>query len=411
MMPNLSAGRAPDRTRWGMVALLALGFGLVGIDRFMISTMFPVIARDLRLDYGDIGIIVGGLSIAWGIAALFMGNLADRIGRVRVLVGSMLVFSLLIGASGLANGLAWLLLVRIVMGFADGAYTPACIAATFDSAEPRHHGRASGLQQMTAAFLGLGIAPLAITAMLHVIDWRWIFALFTLPGLVLSWLMWRMLPRASSAVLTTGRGLADWRAVIAQRNIRLAMVLMLCCLTCLVTTSAFLPSYMIDHSGLSFDQMGIVMSAAGIGSGIGTLLLSAASDRFGRKRVTMGACLAGGIGLILFMRAGTNPVAMFGLLFLINFATSAAIALIVGPIAAEAVPPALMATASGLVIFVGEVFGGGLLPIAAGYMIDHFGIERFLLLPIATMLVAAVLSTMLVETRLSSPDQPGLAAG
>src|SRR5947209_434958 len=62
------------------VAVLALGFGLVGVDRFLISTMFPVIARDLHLGYGDIGTITGVLAIAWGIAALLMGNLADRIG-------------------------------------------------------------------------------------------------------------------------------------------------------------------------------------------------------------------------------------------------------------------------------------------------------------------------------------------
>lgn len=391
-----------QRTDWRAITLLALGFGLVGIDRFMISTMFPVIARDLSLNYNDIGIIAGGLSIAWGVAALLMGNRADRIGRRRVLVGSMVAFSLLIGASGLATGLLWLLLVRVVMGFADGAYTPACVAATLECAEPHHHGRASGIQQMTAALFGLGFAPLAITALLHLIDWRWIFALFTLPGLVLAWLIRRHLPARIDEVPVTASGLADWRLVIRHRNVQLAMVLMLCCLTCLITTSAFLPGYMLEHSGFSFAQMGIVMSAAGIGSGIGTLVLTSASDWLGRKRVTIGACLAGAIGLALFMAAGANPIAMFGLLFLINFATSAAIALVVGPIAAEAVPPALMATASGLVIFVGEVIGGGLLPIAAGYMIERFGIERFLLLPIATMTLAALLSTMLIERPLAT---------
>jgi predicted MFS family arabinose efflux permease len=57
------------------VIILSLGFGLVGIDRFLISAMFPTIARDLNLGYGDIGTIAGALAIAWGIAALFMGTL------------------------------------------------------------------------------------------------------------------------------------------------------------------------------------------------------------------------------------------------------------------------------------------------------------------------------------------------
>ena len=90
------------------VALMALGFGLVGIDRFLIVTMFPVIARDLHLSYGDIGLITGALAVAWGISALFTGNASDRIGRRTVLVGSLLVFAVLIGASGLAAGLGGL---------------------------------------------------------------------------------------------------------------------------------------------------------------------------------------------------------------------------------------------------------------------------------------------------------------
>jgi len=174
---------------------MALGFGLVGIDRFMITTLFPVIAKDLHLDYADIGAITGALAFAWGFAALIMGNRADRIGRNKVLTGSLLVFSLLIGASGLATGLASLILVRVVMGFADGAYTPASIATTIESAAPRHHGLAIGIQQMMLPAFGLGVAPLIITQLLHVVEWRWVFVLFAAPGFVLAGLVWRKLPR------------------------------------------------------------------------------------------------------------------------------------------------------------------------------------------------------------------------
>ena len=102
--PPANAARTHE---FGAVIVLALGFGLVGIDRFLISTLFPVIARDLHLSYGDIGTITGALAIAWGIAALVMGNMSDHIGRRRVLTGSLIVFSLLIGASGLATGCRW----------------------------------------------------------------------------------------------------------------------------------------------------------------------------------------------------------------------------------------------------------------------------------------------------------------
>ena len=143
----------PKQEFWGVLAL-ALGFGLVGIDRFLISTMFPTIAHDLHLSYGGIGVITGALAIAWGFAALIMGNLSDRIGQRIVLTGALIVFSLLIGTSGLATSLLGLVFVRVLMGFADGAYTPASIAATIAVSPEDRHGRNVGLQQTTLGTSG-----------------------------------------------------------------------------------------------------------------------------------------------------------------------------------------------------------------------------------------------------------------
>nr|WP_246352045.1 MFS transporter [Sphingobium subterraneum] len=384
-----------------------MGFGLVGIDRFMISTMFPVIAKDLNLKYSDIGLIAGALSIAWGSAALIMGNRADRLGRKRVLIGSMIAFSLLIGASGLANGLLGLLAVRIVMGLFDGAYTPACVAATLECSEPRHHGRASGIQQMAAILCGLGFAPLAITGLLHLIDWRWVFVIFSAPGIVVAWLMGRYIPGNVDETPVTDSDSTDWRTVIEQRNVRLAMGLMLCNLTCIIIVSAFLPSYLLDHMKLNFNEMGVVMSSVGIGAAFGTVILMSASDRLGRKHVMSGACIAGLIALSLFMNMGPNPVVLFILLFMVSFSVHAAIALAVGPVSAEAVPAALMATASGLVIGVGEIVGGGMIPIAAGYIVEHFGIERLLFIPVGALVLATGLSMMLSDPQaLTRADRP-----
>jgi len=179
-----------------IVAVMALGFGLVGIDRFLISTMFPSIAHDLHLNYADIGTITGALAFAWGISALFMGNMSDRIGRRRVMVGALVLFSLLIGASGLAAGLTGLIAVRIVMGVADGAYTPASITATLEASPPERHGLNIGIQQMMLPLCGLGFAPLLVAALLDVINWRHIFLIFVIPGLALAYAVWRIVPAA-----------------------------------------------------------------------------------------------------------------------------------------------------------------------------------------------------------------------
>jgi sugar phosphate permease len=87
--------------------------------------------------------------------------------------------------------------------------------------------------------------------------------------------------------------------------------------------------------------------------------------------------------LVLLATKGENPALLFTFLFMVHFFNNALITLTVGPLCSEAVPAALMATASGLVIAVGELFGGGLMPFIVGHVAQRFGIDQILWLPIA----------------------------
>lgn len=390
-------------TEFKVVALMALGFGLVGIDRFLISPLFPTIARDLNLNYSDIGTIAGALAIAWGAAALIMGNLTDRIGQRKVLTGALLVFAALIGVSGLANGLVALVAVRMVMGLADGAYTPASISATLEAAAPRQQGLSIGIQQMMLPLCGLALAPWLVSLLLPHISWRWIFVLFSAPGLLLAWAVWKALPDVHRPA-SKRSSFADWRDVLKYKNIRLAMALMLCWLTCLITTSALIPSYLVDHHHLTQAQMGGVLAAVGVGSAIGTLVLPSLSDRTGRKPVMLGATLGAIISLWMLAHAPSDPSTLFIWLGAVHLCNNACITLTVGPVCAEAVPRHLLATGSGVVIASGELGGGGIAPMVAGWAADRFGIEHILWLPLAALSVALFLSLFLGESRWSSKD-------
>jgi predicted MFS family arabinose efflux permease len=393
---------------FAVVGVMGLGFGLVGVDRFLITTMFPAIAKDLHLSYGDIGTIAGVLAFAWGFAALLMGNLSDRIGRHPVLVGSLVVFSLLIGASGLATGLMGLIAMRIVMGIADGAYTPVSITATLESSSPKRYGLNIGLQQMMLPLCGLGFSSILVGFLLKFITWRYIFVLFTIPGLILAYAVYRIVPKKRAGhveipleAIAHGHGanlLADWKHVIGYRNVQVAMGMMLCWLTCLTTTANLLPNYMVDHLGLSTPSMGFVMSAIGWGSAAGTITLPTFSDWLGRKPVMLVSCVGVAASLLLYSRTGANPAVLFAFLFAVHFFNNALITLTVGPICTGAVPISLMATASGRVIATGEFFGGGIAPIVSGQVAEHFGIQNILWLPIGAMGLALVFCAFLRET-------------
>lgn len=383
------------------VGLMALGFGLVGIDRFLISPLFPTIARELHLNYSDIGLIAGVLALAWGASALLMGNLSDRIGRRKVITGALLLFSLLIGASGLATGLAGLLLVRVVMGFADGAYTPPSISATLEVSPPRRHGLNIGIQQMMLPLCGLALAPWLVGILLPHLGWRLIFVVFAIPGLMLAAAVWKWLPDAA-APDRERNSFADWKEVLGYPNIRVLMALMLCWLTTLVTTSALMPSYLVDLHGLSEAQMGGVMSSIGIGSAIGTLALPALSDLTGRKPILLASTLGVAGSLWMLSQTGDDVTMLFVWLGFVHLFNNACITLTVGPICSETVPPRLMATATGMVIACGELFGGGFAPMIGGYAADRFGIGHILWLPLGAMGVAFVIALSLKETRWNS---------
>ena len=388
---------------WKAISLLALGFGLVGLDRFMILPMFPAIMRDLQLGYSDLGAITGVLAITWGISALFTGQLADRFGGRKVVLTSVVVFSLLVGLSGLATSFATLLVIRALMGVADGAYTPPCLIAALEASKPTRHGLNLGLTQTALALFGLAIAPIVVTQLLQEMSWRWIFVLVTPFGLLLALSMYFVLRPQNAMIRAEHSAIGDenvphrWRDLFSYRNIRHNMIGMLCWITCLTICGAFMPSYLVDYLHLTLPQMGFVLSALGFGGTAGFLLLML-SDHIGRRPVMMLSSVGGAACMLLFIQTGAQPITLFLLLFGTQFFTFAAIGLTVGPISAESVPAGLMASASGLVIFVGEVFGGGIAPIIAGGVAERFGLQYVLYLAVMGILLGLVNSYFLVET-------------
>ena len=398
-----SPSRWDSTYEWKAVALLCLGFGLVGIDRFMILPLFPVIAPDLKLNYQDLGQITGILAVTWGVSALFMGNLSDRFGARKVIIPAIIIFSLLAGFSGLATGVASLMAIRGLIGVAEGAYTPPSIVATLDASKPSRQGLNIGIQQAALPMFGLGIAPILVTQLLKVVPWHWIFAMVAIPGLLVAFLLYRVLrntPAAVAAMHTATHDVGEhkWSDVFKYRNIPLNMIGMLCWLTNLVVLSALVPSYLIDYLKLSLEQMGFVLSAIGFGGTAGTLVMPALSDRFGRKPIMIASVIGAAVGLYLFMHTGAEPTRLFATLFVTLFFVFSMICLTVGPLSAESVPAKLMSTASGIVVGTGEIFGGGIAPVIAGYVAQHYGIQYIMHLAAIALGIGLVVALCLKET-------------
>ena len=402
----------PDQTtapeKWDLayevkaVGLLSFGFGLVGLDRFIIYPLFPVMSKDLGLSYQDLGLISGVLALSWGLASILAGRLSDRIGLKRVLIPAVFIFSALVATTGLATGLVSLLVIRALMGLAEGAYVPASIVATVQVSKPGRIGLNVGIQQMSAALFGLGLGPIVAVALLKVLpSWHWVFAVVAVPGLLVGWLLNRTL-RVDASVRASAEGMlaspqSRFLDVFRFRSVTVNTLCMCCWLTSLIVLSAFMPSYLTDHLKLGLDQMGLVLSGMGLGSFIGMVMVSALSDRFGCKPIMIVALAVELVALWALPQLGADPWRLFAILSVVAFMNAGVIAITVGPLTSRGVPARLAATATGIVIGCGELMGGAVAPAVAGGLAQAFGIA--IVIDIAIWAIAAGLVVVVIGIR------------
>jgi predicted MFS family arabinose efflux permease len=401
-----SASRWDTDYEWKAVTLLALGFGLVGLDRWIIAPLFPFMAKDLGLDYQAIGNLVGILGMVWGIFAVVSGRLSDRIGHRRILVPAVLLFSFMSGMSGLANTLGALVLIRGLMGLLEGSYCPTSFAATAVAAHPSRRGFLQGLQQSGFALFGFGLGPIIATQLLAVVpSWRWVFWVVAIPGFLVGVGLWFVLREpgdaaAASHLEASARpsSSAGYGRVFRSRNIVLCMLALACAMSCIFVLGGMLPNYLIDYLHLSPQQMGFVASALGFGGFVGQFAVPGVSDLLGRRVTAVLTFLAAALGVWGLMHVGPSPSALFMMVFVVSMFSLGAVALITGPIATESAPAGLVSSAIGVVVGSGEIFGGGVAPAIGGAIAQRYGIENIFWMPLVGVVIGVLVSIGLNET-------------
>ena len=397
---------------WKAVLLLALGFGLVGMDRFVINSLWGTIAADLGLDPGAIGNIAGLTAVAWGVFAIIFGRLADKWGHRKILLWSIVLFSTLGGVTGMAQGMVFFIIVRSVLGFTEGAYTPTSFAAVAVASKPSRRGLNQGLQQCGVSLLGLALSPIVATQLLNAgFSWRMVFVIIAVPGFIVVALLFKVLrepkdtqgAEALGVIEETGTQsfgelLLSYLGPLKSYNIVVCTICLLGAMCGLFTLAAMVPVYLQNVVQLNVTEMGIVTSAIGFGGFFGQFSWPGLSDKLGRKPVAIFGFAAAAVFVYWFIQVQSGVSALFIPLFLASFFCFGNIALITGPIATESAPIGLVAGSIGLVVGIGEIFGGGLGPIMGSFVIPEYGFVGTLYVALFGMILGFIGSFFLKET-------------
>src|SRR5207248_3348480 len=169
----------------------ALGWMLDAFDVMLYSLVVAYIIRDLHMSKQTAGLLNTLTLLASGIGGVLFGFIADRIGRKRALMLSILTYSICSFASGLATSVAMLAGFRFILGLGMGGEwnTGATLVAETWPTELR--AKAISVVQSSWA-IGYALAALVAGIVLQYSNWRMVFFVGILPALVTLWIQNRV---------------------------------------------------------------------------------------------------------------------------------------------------------------------------------------------------------------------------
>jgi EmrB/QacA subfamily drug resistance transporter len=164
-----------DRSRWIALVVLCVGMLMIILDSTIVNVALPAIQDDLGFSQSSLAWVVNGYLIAFGGLLLLAGRVGDLIGRRRVFMIGLAVFTLASLVCGLSTSQEMLIGARFVQGV-GGALTSAVILGMIVTMfpEPREQAKAIGVFSFVAS-AGASIGLLAGGVLTQGINWHWIF--------------------------------------------------------------------------------------------------------------------------------------------------------------------------------------------------------------------------------------------
>src|SRR5690606_18723277 len=340
------------------------------------------IESELALSQTQIGVIAGGMSFTWAIAAFFVGGLSDSLGKRKLLlILATIAFSLCSFLSGLATSFLFLFAARLLMGAAEGGVMPISHAMVASEVDPARRGLAQGVaQNLGSNLLGSFAAPVVLVAIAQAFSWREAFYLAALPGLLSAGLIWFMLrepempARETREARTLGAVAAGWASSATEamkvRNMWICVVVGILMVAHFVITWAFMPLFLVNGRGMDETSMSYLMGSLGVAAAIYSFAVSGLSDKIGRKPVMVFLpflSVVGPLGVLFLDPTAFDGFAVGSMsgyavvlvpIFFIGWMVNGIFPIFMATIPSETFPPTQHATVLGLAMGSCEILGG-----------------------------------------------------
>ena len=148
-----------NHRKWWTLAAVSFGLFMIMLDNTVVNVALPSIQADLHLKISELEWVVTGYALTFGAFMLTGGKLADLLGRRRIFVIGLVIFTASSLGCGLAGSAAVLIGARVVQGLGAALMNPATLSIITVTFPPRQRGTAIGIWAGVSA-LALAIGPL-----------------------------------------------------------------------------------------------------------------------------------------------------------------------------------------------------------------------------------------------------------
>jgi MFS family permease len=378
--------------QWVAIALVTAAIALNYMDRSTLAIGNLKIREEFGINATAIGALGSAWALTYGVAQLPSGYLLDRIGP-KILVGiTMIVWSLFQAAGGFAGTYIQLMLSRIGLGATEAPCFPSATRSVSDWFDVKDRGMPSGVYT-SGAYIGPTIAPPLLTGVMLAFNWRVMFIVMGVSGVLAAGLWFRFYrdPKAQrlepqdEAYLRSNRAaksavsLREWRSLFRFRAMWVLMLGAFCTGYITWMYQTWLPAYLEMQQHISIAKAGFVASVPLICAFFGALAGGHVSDRLvargmdliaSRRRPLILGLLASAGFTGLAANAGSPGAAITFIslsMFFMQFGITCKWILVTA-----VTPQAYCASAASNQNFAGFL-GGTLSPVLTGFIVDQTG--------------------------------------
>ena len=401
--------RSVGRREWKVLFAAQAGWMLDAMDVMLYAFALTAIQADFGITSAVAGSVASLTLVTSAVGGIAAGILADRYGRARMVMYSILTYSLFTGFAATATSIAALAFWRGLVGLGLGAEWSAGSVLVAETWPAEHRGKAIGLTQAGWA-IGYLLAALLAALVLPKYGWRPLFVLGAAPALLAVWVQ-RSVPEPD-VWLRTRRALAERKTerVDLTEMFRPPLLGRGVFATLLCTTFLFaywglftwIPAYLsspIAHGGAG---LGVVKSfgwivPVQIGAFLGYVSFGALADRFGRRPVLLVFALGAAAIVPCYAFAGRNQTVLLVLGPLIGFFGHGYFS-VFGAMLAELFPSRIRGAAAGIAYNSGRAVSA-LAPFLIGAAAGRFGIGAALAFTSIFYVIGGLLVLTLPETK------------